>query len=228
MASHATYSYDTVANAAHIEKCYKSTHEGLFPLKFQVGFDNQFSLLQEKVLDEALEIFIDRALKESIIECAFSRSYKDLPESRDEIVINLFEALRPLHINGDTHMPSLAFINMYEEDSKSVGIGYLNLFFDTDKPLHPFGYRHYLHIGLNGKYLCNIDYYLGNDASYWAGVIAHEFLHNLGYSHPTGYKGSFIEEYGFCLQTDGKKKIEHHLINGNEDYLSIKPVPTCG
>lgn len=33
----------------------------------------------------------------------------------------------------------------------------------------------------------------------WGGTIFHEFLHRVGYSHPTGYPGSLIKEAGLCI-----------------------------
>ena len=42
-------------------------------------------------------------------------------------------------------------------------------------------------------------FWFSKNPDYWAGVIAHEVLHNLGYEHPKGYPGSFINEFGNCV-----------------------------
>lgn len=224
--AHDTYPYNTVERAANIEKCYQGTCEGIFPLKLQVGIDYGFSSQQKSILDTALSLFMERALKPHVIDCAYRRSHKDFPVSREKFVAQLLESLRPLPINSLTTIPSFAFIAMYNNDYRSVGVGYVNLFYDTDKPLHPFSHRHYLHIALNSDYLGpGANYFYKNNAEYWAGVIAHEFLHNLGYRHPTGYPGSFIKEYGNCVHTNG---IESELVEGLEDLEVYRKLDECG
>lgn len=37
----------------------------------------------------------------------------------------------------------------------------------------------------------------------WAGIIAHEMMHNLGWDHPNGYEGSLITEFGNCISHEG-------------------------
>ena len=53
--------------------------------------------------------------------------------------------------------------------------------------------RHYFHIALNSDFLAPSHYALAEDSDFWAGVMGHEMLHNLGYDHPHGYEGSFIK-----------------------------------
>jgi len=48
----------------------------------------------------------------------------------------------------------------------------------------------------------NSSYIYGADYHYWAGVIAHEILHNLGYVHPDGYTGTLITSYQDCIHAD--------------------------
>jgi hypothetical protein len=63
-----------------------------------------------------------------------------------------------------------------------------------------------LRVALNSDYFgAKATYHLKNDFDYWAGVLAHEVLHNLGYGHRTGYPGSFIEEFGICVQLNGEQ-----------------------
>lgn len=225
-----SYRYDNVANAGNIFKCYTGAFDDCFVLKLQVGLDDKFYSKQKDLLDKALEIYLTRAMTNRVIECTYARAKKDLPTSPSKFKNQLYEALGPIQINGQLHMPSLAFISMYSGNQESVGIGYVNLFYDTDKPLLSFSIRHYLHIALNGDYLGeDADYCYNIDAEYWAGVIGHEFLHNLGYRHPNGYEGSFIKEYGHCIETNG---IEREALRGgvsnSHGPRSKRPIEICG
>ena len=50
-----------------------------------------------------------------------------------------------------------------------------------------------IRIALSVEYLGEASRYeLRNNTQFWAGVMAHEVLHTLGYAHPGGYTGSFI------------------------------------
>jgi hypothetical protein len=224
------YPYDSVAHAAGIGKCYTGAFENLMlVLKLQVGLDDKFCSAQKDLLDKALTIFLKRAMTNRVIDCAFARAKKDLPASRDIFVGQLYQALSPVHIDDNVIMPSLAFISMYCNDANSVGIGYVNLFYDNDKPLPCFSHRHFLHIALNKDYLGpHADYCCNTDAEYWAGVIGHEFLHNLGYRHPTGYEGSFIKEYGQCIENDGLERDLPRGLRGGQDRRSNKLINICG
>lgn len=56
-------------------------------------------------------------------------------------------------------------------------------------------------ITLNTGLLGNAAYHAGRDAAYWAGVITHEMLHNLGHEHPVNvYDGLFIRTYQNAVQ----------------------------
>ncbi len=39
-----------------------------------------------------------------------------------------------------------------------------------------------------------------------AGTIYHEWMHRVGYDHPTGYEGSFIKELGLCISRNNADK----------------------
>ena len=81
-----------------------------------------------------------------------------------------------------------------------MGLGYVNFFGWVGTPMRNSGQKRYFYIGLNSDFLGEeSSYTYANSSTYWAGVIAHEVLHNLGYTHPTGYAGSFINEFGNCL-----------------------------
>ena len=46
--------------------------------------------------------------------------------------------------------------------------------------------------------------------------MIHEVLHNLGYAHPNGYEGSFIEEFGLCTRYSGNVPADFSLTADQE------------
>lgn len=61
-------------------------------------------------------------------------------------------------------------------------------------------------IAINRYLLGNRDRfaYCGHDVNVWAGIIAHEMLHNLGHTHPPGtYQRTFIREYENAIRFNG-------------------------
>ena len=62
------------------------------------------------------------------------------------------------------------------------------------------------HVEINGRHLgSRTGYAYGGDPEYWAGVLAHEMLHNLGLRHRDGeYDGTFIRSYQRAVQTNGR------------------------
>ncbi len=184
---------------------YKGRYLNAIALHTQVRVDPSFTDGQKGILKDAMEVFMERALKKETLDCAFAQSTKDLPKSRETIEIDLATALSSFVING-LKVPGFIFIARFWNDPKAVGLGYQNLFYDTSVAMPELGIRSHLHIALNSDFLgYDSRYYFAKDKEYWAGVIGHEFLHNLGYDHPSGYRGSFIEEYGNCLTTNGAK-----------------------
>lgn len=173
------------------------------PLSLQYAIDPTFDADQTQILSMALKIFMERGVQKHVLDCAFRNSSKDLPGSRKKIELQLTSALTFLEHNT-LYFPSMAFISRYWGDPHSVGLGYVGLFYDEDKPLPGHNFRHYLHVAINSDHLGDTSKYrYRNNVEYWAGVIGHEFLHNLGYRHPTGYSGSFISEYGQCITSNG-------------------------
>ncbi len=184
---------------------YKGNYQGTFALATQVRVDPSFTDGQKGILKDAMEVFMERALKKETIDCAYATSTKDLPKSRDKFEIDLVTALSSFVVDG-VKFPAFIFVARFWNDPKAVGIGYLNLFYDKTLALPELGQRSHLHIAINSDFLgYDSRYFFAKYKEYWAGVMGHEFLHNLGYDHPSGYKGSFIEEYGNCLTTNGAK-----------------------
>ncbi len=72
-------------------------------------------------------------------------------------------------------------------------------------------------VTLNTALLGSSSFHLGRCPHYWAGVIAHEMLHNLGHEHPVGvYNGTFIRAYerAVWLNADPRRRESCGLPNG--------------
>lgn len=198
------YPRENAAFAGTFLGSYHGKHEDLLIMSLQIRTDPTYSAAQRTLIDRSMGILLDRALKEHVIDCAYAHSSKDLPSSRQDFEIQLYGALSHTYIAGN-HVPSFGFIARYRDDPGSVGMAYVNLYYDHDNALPGYDHRHYLHIALNSDHMGPTSSYIyADDAEYWAGVIGHEFLHNLGYVHPTGYAGSFIKEYGKCVTGNGQ------------------------
>ena len=209
------YPIDSLAYAADNLSHYQGSYQDYLMTSLQVGIDSSFSLEQRDIIDRSLQIFLERSLTSRVLDCAYRNSYKDMPASRGSFEEDLYKAISPLSLGNGIILPSFAFISRYHNDPRSVGVGYVNLFYDTDRPLGDFGIRHYLYIALNSDHLGpDSSYNFASNPDYWAGVVAHEFLHNLGYTHPSGYPGSFIREYGKCIEFNG---MDFDCVEGLED-----------
>jgi hypothetical protein len=213
------YPSENFAHAGQWGWLFEDVHGQIFPLALNFNHDPSFTTDQIEVIHSAMGIFIQRALKAHIIDCAFRKAHKDHKKGRTDFEWELYAALSWRSL-GNLLYPGHSYIARYWGDKTSVGIGYVDLYYWRDKPLPGYKDRHYLHIALNSDFIGNAStFYLARDAEYWAGVIAHEFLHNLGYTHPTGYKGSFIEEYGNCVWQDGlDRQIPEDLPKDIESY----------
>lgn len=83
---------------------------------------------------------------------------------------------------------------MYERNSvmARAPVGIVQTYFSGSVPVVRGTFR----IKLNHYNLGSASHARGKDVNYWAGVIAHELLHNLGHTHPHGkYHQLFIREY---------------------------------
>lgn len=189
--------------SANIVGGFSGLYRDILPLETQLGLDPTFNEQQQELIEEAMKIFMKRAVKDQTISCAFRRASKDFPVSAVKFTAQMLSGLTLID-REEMMVPSFVFIGRYWDDAKAVGIAYKDLFYEKDFPFPGFEHRHYFHVALNSDFLGDgSDYKYRNDVNYWAGVLAHEFLHNLGYDHPTGYPGSFIREYQYCITNDG-------------------------
>jgi hypothetical protein len=64
-----------------------------------------------------------------------------------------------------------------------------------------------LEISLNGKFIgSDSEYPESKNVDVWAGTIAHEILHNLGWEHGSSDADTYIGEYGDCVSRNGADK----------------------
>lgn len=213
------YPYGVIDQSNNINSFFQVERKDKGPILAQLGINNSFALNQKKIIENSFKLMLQRILSPQVISCAFMKSFKHRPISKTEFIMQLEDALTGVTVAGSL-LPSFVFVANYQNDKKSVGVGYVNLFYDTDYPFPGFPYRHYLHFALNMDYLGKHENYVyANDLEYWAGVMAHEILHNLGYIHPDGLQGSFIHSFGKCVQNNGAQLMEIEEENSLNEEL---------
>ncbi len=196
------YPYENASRCSNIVADFCSSYKRFFETSIQLGLDDNFSDEQRDFVIRAVEAFLERSLSDRVLTCAFHNATRDMPNSRKEFETQLYLSLAPRLVGG-VAVPAFLFIARYWDDPGYVGVGYMNLFYDTDMPMPGQKDRHYFHVAINSDYMEPKKYWAARDERYWAGVIGHEMLHNLGYDHPTGYPGSFIKVYGDCVASNG-------------------------
>ncbi len=174
---------------------------------FQVYADNDFDGYQKALIGPAARILHERlnnsTQRAKIIDCAFNRANKDKPASKKVID----DQLKKVFINAASgNRPIKMTVTYMHTENKVVGrarVGSPGQFPEKGDLLR---------IALNSDYFgAKATYSQKENFDYWANVMAHEVLHNLGYRHPTGYPGSFIEEFGVCVQYNGTEPAQFGL-----------------
>jgi hypothetical protein len=179
---------------------------------FQVFAENGFDQEQKQLIREASIRVRERmrSQRSAIVACANKRSNRDKQSSSGKAINDQIDQVFFKTASGGRTI-KLSVVRLWS-DSEAVGKA-------------PVGTRDYqfpehgdlLRISLNSDDLgSKSQYFLKNDIDYWAGVIAHEILHNLGYSHPNGYEGSFIKEFGRCTRYSGNVPADFNLTSGQE------------
>ena len=177
--------------------------DSIIPLAASLNVDPSFELNELLILDEAMKYLVDSVLDEKVIDCAYENSDREFPKTREYFKSQLYEIFT-WRQNDGIFYPGQFYISQFNSDENVVGIAYLDLFYDRRNPLPGYKTKRYIHIALNSFYMGeHSEYFFSHNAAYWAGVIAHEILHNLNYDHPNGYPGSFIKEYGNCIWREG-------------------------
>lgn len=196
------YPAGSVAHASDPLGVYSISGKGGLRLALTLDVDPLFTADQRAVLARATAIFLDRALSPAVIGCAYGSADRDLPSSREDFEARVLEALTPRR-TGDLVYPGILYVARIASVEGVAGRGYVGFFHDQDRPLPGYPDRHALYVAVNVDYLGGKEKPLSESGEYWASVLAHEALHNLGYRHPNGYRGSFVYEYTMCLWGDG-------------------------
>jgi hypothetical protein len=144
--------------------------------------------------------------REQILNCSYKRASKDLPKNRKEID----DQLKKVFVDSASgNRPIKMTVTYLSALPNTVGLGIIGSGEFPEK-------GDLLRIALSADYFgAKATYPLKNNFDYWAGVMAHEVLHNLGYRHPNGYPGSFIEEFGICTQLNGSQPAQLGLTDDN-------------
>lgn len=175
---------------------------------FWVYADNAFNEEQRQLIRTASIKLHDRmrTQRSRILDCAYKRSSNNRPSSRQAIdnqlvgtFVNAASGNRPI---------KLTVTRMWSEP-RYAGLA----------PVGGFPEKGDLfRIALNSDDLgSNAQYFLKTNTDYWAGVMVHEVLHNLGYNHPSPSNGSFIKEFGRCTQYVGNVPADFNLTGGGQE-----------
>ena len=165
----AAFSAGDLAHGAPVFACPRDG------LALAVRIDPAFDAQARRTLSTASQLFVRYALDAAVIERAVAASG---PRDRASLETHLRRALSP-H-SGE---PAVLVISSYRGNAWWGGAK-LNFFNDPTYHLcrvpPPRGY---LYIRLNTDKLRASEPH-GQHPAFWAGKIAHEVLHNLGYTHP--------------------------------------------
>ncbi|MET0341958.1 MAG: hypothetical protein ABW252_13215 [Polyangiales bacterium] len=172
-------------------------------LSMHLNLDPTFDGWEKALLKDSLRVFMERGLTSQVLSCAIWGSTKDGPTSQAQLLQQLVTAFRERLIQQGTKVPGNVHIARSTNEPKAAAAAFSGLFYNTDRPLFNYTNRHYLYIAVNGDFLGGDAEPWMSDVDWWAGSIGHEFLHNLGYNHPTGYPGSFVSVYGDCVTSNG-------------------------
>jgi hypothetical protein len=160
------------------------------PLGVDLWLDRKWDDSQKDLLRRATRIFIERIDDDNVRSCAFRHTNKDIQWSEDGFRNGVWSWLMiPCF---DCNPERQLLIQKLDLGDGTAGRAKVSGHISTTNAV-------YMKVELNEKLVNSPNYDWGFDDQYWAGVIAHEVLHNWRFDHPTGYEGSFINEFGDCL-----------------------------
>lgn len=179
---------------------------------FRVLAENGFDQEQKQLIREASIRVRERmrSQRSAILACADKRSNRDKQSASGKAINDQIDQVFFKTASGG-HTINLSVVRL-GSDNRYAGFA-------------PTGTRDYqfpekgdlLRVSLNSDDLgSKSKYFLKNDIDYWAGVMMHEILHNLGYNHPRGYEGSFITEFGRCTRYSGNVPADFNLTGDQE------------
>jgi hypothetical protein len=157
--------------------------------------DSTFTQSQKDIIAKAYKLAKDRLGLPLVRECADSNSNKDKADVFYKVGNSRSTTVRISRIWDEPDVVGKGYINIVKTYRPSGGATGIRI---------PAGFEEDFIIALNSDYIGNQSLWKGfSSPDYWAGVITHEMLHNLGLRHPNGYEGSYIEVYGDCVWHNG-------------------------
>jgi|CXWK01.1.fsa_nt_gi hypothetical protein len=179
------------------------------PVNLTITFakNESWSEAEKKFIQQAGDLVFSRISRSDIANCAYRNSFRDRL-SKDELRKKWGTQIPVLNKNKNVSFT----VHKKPLSKKVLGVAKVNtVSIDRD---------HYtidnLEISLNQETINqSVDAYSKKSNSetilnQWVNVIAHELVHNFGYSHKSGgtwdenYPGFFVSEIAFCVMTDGK------------------------
>ncbi len=187
------------------------------PLMADIHADG-FSDLERDLLTRAMSVFNQRFLQKRVLQCAnktathsqIKESYFPLlsngdfwqPAKKQGGLLNaqLFAMNAQLDRQGQKFMPDFDLMAYNDEKDGAVAFVYNNHHVVVEDDFMTGTFEIHLNqhfLGTGGQY---------SDPVYYAGVIVHELLHNLGHLHPKGDYRDYLQMIAFekCLRADGK------------------------
>ncbi|MEQ8694561.1 MAG: hypothetical protein RIC85_04480 [Gammaproteobacteria bacterium] len=162
-----------------------------------------FSPQAMTALREAAQLFMSYALNMRVMSCAFNNVEKlpGRPTRTSIFAADMFRYFQ--HFDRETRRRKVYITHFYHYSTDIQGVARVNTFSDTGRGAGPSSY--YFHVSLNAAYIERSV----NDPAEIAGVLAHEILHNFGFTHPhydaTNERRDFIYQYGDCLAQEARR-----------------------
>lgn len=177
-----------------------------------------FTKADEALLTKAMTIFNQRFLQKRVLQCAYkTATHSDIKESYFPLLSNgdfwktpkeqwgllnaqLFHMNAQFDKRGEKFLPNIVLKAYNDRDDDAVAYVHTDhhVVVEDDEVKGEF------EIFINQRYLGTPERF--SDPEYYAGVIMHELLHNLGHLHPKGDYRDYIQMIAFekCFRADGK------------------------
>ena len=170
-------------------------------------YNSNFTSSEQSKIQSAMNVLASRIDQGKIWDCAYNNYKKwytwGVPGMNNTTDFeNFIYRTERAFSNG---VPRI-YLSSYYENSSSFGRASVDnyvepKFVNTTSLVAIYRMQGTFNISLNRYNLSNADW---ATADTWAGVIFHELLHQMGHSHPNGYKdGNYITVAGDCLQENG-------------------------
>jgi hypothetical protein len=180
------------------------------PLRYY--FHNNFNKTELAILGPAVNFVAQRLLDPRMFAYArtrYQQSYTKIPNRRFRTAADFQAWFTKIQLPAllDRGFPTLQIRGQFDANSNWTGrasVGTVTTEYVSRNGSRPTAYvAGAFDVTLNTAMLGSNKFHLGNCENYWAGVIAHEMLHNMGHEHPVGvYEGTFIRAYERAVWLD--------------------------